>query len=179
MTVNDKYTDEELFALLRAKEQKTFEHLYEQYSAGLYSTILQITGDEEQAGIVLQETFIYAWFKISEYNSSQGKLFTWMLNIARRLSIEKVRAVRPANELEKDVKSNVDRKANMVHAESLNNTGLKKALQQLTAFHRSLIELAYFKGNSPEQIAATHAVSLATVKAEIKTALIQLRKHLK
>ena len=173
MTVNDKYTDEELFALLRAKEEKTFEHLYEQYSAGLYSTIVQITGDEEQAAIVLQETFIYTWFKISEYNSSQGKLFTWMLNIARRLSIEKARAARPANELEKD------KKANMVQAESLNNTGLKKALQQLTAFHRSLIELAYFKGNSPEQIAATQAVSLATVKAEIKTALIQLRKHLK
>jgi len=178
LTVNDKYTDEELVALLSAREEKTFEHLYEQYSASLYSTILQITDDEEQAGIVLQETFIYAWFKISEYNNSQGKLFTWMLNIARRLSIEKVRATRPANELEKGIKSNVE-KTNRAQVESLNNTGLKKALQQLTTFHRSLIELAYFKGNSPEQIAATQAVSLATVKAEIKTALIQLRKHLK
>ncbi len=59
------------------------------------------------------------------------------------------------------------------------NIGLKKILLKLKAESRVLIDLAYFKGYTHEEIAEIEEIPLGTVKTRIRSALIQLREHLK
>ncbi|MEJ0102903.1 MAG: sigma factor [Bacteroidota bacterium] len=80
------YGEAELVALLQQRNNKAFTYLYENYSGALYGIINQIIPEKESANDVLQEVFINIWKKIETYDISKGRLFTWMLNIARNAS---------------------------------------------------------------------------------------------
>ncbi|HTM93890.1 MAG TPA: sigma-70 family RNA polymerase sigma factor, partial [Flavisolibacter sp.] len=77
------YEEHELVASLRTKEEDAFSYLYEHYSGALYGVIKQIVGDAELSNDVLQETFVNVWKRIESYDETKGRLFTWLLHIAR------------------------------------------------------------------------------------------------
>ncbi len=87
-----KYTETELVALLKERQQNAFSYLYDHYSGALYNIILAIVTEKEQASDVLQEVFIKIWRMSESYDASKGRLFTWMMNIARNASIDVVRS---------------------------------------------------------------------------------------
>ena len=92
MEVVTKYNETELVLLLRQKSQSAYGYLYENYSGALRSIIFNIVNDDELANDVLQEVFIKIWRQIDSYDSTKGRLFTWMLNISRNASIDTVRS---------------------------------------------------------------------------------------
>ena len=79
-------------SLLKSRDSKAFSYLYDNYSASLYTIIAQMVNDMEVANDVLQEVFINIWRKIESYDPVKGRLFTWMLNIARNASIDTLRS---------------------------------------------------------------------------------------
>lgn len=85
-------TQEELLPLLLRKEEKAFTILYDMYSKSLFSIITNLIKDREEAEDVLQEVFVKIWKNIDTYNQSKGRLYTWMLNITRNTSIDKLRS---------------------------------------------------------------------------------------
>lgn len=175
------YTEHELVSLLKNRDTKAFGYLYDNYSAALNSVILQILNDVELSNDVLQEVFINIWKKIESYDPTKGRLFTWMLNIARNASIDTIRSRTYQNsQKNRSFPGNVDALANGPSSEiNIDNIGLKKVLEKLKEEHRILIELAYFKGYTHEEIAEIETIPLGTVKTRIRNALIQLRDHLK
>ncbi|RYF96624.1 MAG: RNA polymerase subunit sigma-70, partial [Chitinophagaceae bacterium] len=72
------YTEHQLVSLLKERDSKAFEYLYDNYSGALYNIIMQILGDVELANDVLQEVFVNIWRKVESYDSIKGRLFTWM-----------------------------------------------------------------------------------------------------
>lgn len=175
------YTEQELVSLLKDRDSKAFGYLYDNYSGALNSIILQILNDVELANDVLQEVFINIWKKIESYDSTKGRLFTWMLNIARNASIDLLRSKSYQNsQKNRSLSDNVDVWIKSPASEiDVDNIGLKKVLEKLKEEHRTLIELAYFKGYTHEEIAEIETIPLGTVKTRIRNALIQLREHLK
>ena len=85
-------TQEELLPLLLRKEEKAFTKLYDMYSKSLFGVITNLISDREEAEDVLQEVFVKIWKNIETYNQSKGRLYTWMLNIARNTTIDKLRS---------------------------------------------------------------------------------------
>jgi RNA polymerase sigma factor (sigma-70 family) len=85
-------TEEELVLALRNREKIAADALYDMYSSSLFGVISRIIIDTAVAEDVLQETFIKIWNSFSSYSAEKGRLFTWMVNIARNLSIDKVRS---------------------------------------------------------------------------------------
>ena len=85
-------TQEELLPLLLKKDDRSFTLLYDNYSKSLYGIIFNLIKDKEEAEDVLQEVFVKIWKNIDTYNTSKGRLYTWMLNIARNSSIDKLRS---------------------------------------------------------------------------------------
>lgn len=171
------YDEKELVTALRSKDDQAFGYLYDHYSGALYSIVKQIVGDAEVSSDVLQETFVNIWRKIDSYDENKGRLFTWMLNIARNAAIDKTRSksFQQNNTLvqimETDspygaVKPNID------------DFGLKKILQKLKDEQRLLIDLSYFQGFTHEQISKALHIPLGTVKTRIRSALTQLRNLL-
>ncbi|MES1222070.1 MAG: sigma-70 family RNA polymerase sigma factor [Bacteroidota bacterium] len=170
------YSEAELVALLRQRNNLAFTYLYDNYSNALYGIINQIVSDKESANDVLQEVFINIWRKIETYDISKGRLFTWMLNIARNASIDKTRSKSFQNNLKNQaLPEDVSMLGNQTVKINSDDIGLKKVLGKLKEEHRELIELSYYKGFTHEEISRGLNIPLGTVKTRIRSALILLR----
>src|SRR5689334_20326032 len=95
-----KYTEPELVMLIKERQQSAFVYLYDNYSAALYNIILSIVSDRELASDTLQEVFVKIWRMSESYDAAKGRLFTWMMNIARNASIDVVRSKSYNNSLQ-------------------------------------------------------------------------------
>lgn len=176
MEVVKKYSEPELVQLLRQRGQSAFTYLYDNYSGALNSIILNIVNDEELASDVLQEVFVKIWKQIESYDSSKGRLFTWMLNIARNASIDTIRSKsyqnsRQNRELTEDVYA-----SGGTSETKTDQIGLRKMVNNLKEEYKVLVELSYFQGYTQDEISKMLGLPLGTVKTRLRTALIQLRE---
>lgn len=175
------YTETELIQGLQARDEKLFSYLYDHYSPALYGVALKIVTDDASAGDVLQEVFIKIWKNIDRYDPSKGRLFTWMLNIARNTAIDSLRS--KAHKLDQKVQDVTS--ANLMYEPqlavhlSVDHLGLTKVIEGLPKDQRIIIDLAYFKGCTQEEIAKTLDIPLGTVKTRMRNAIMQLRILLK
>ncbi len=62
---------------------------YDRYSSALYGVIFRIVKAEDEAEDVLQEALVKIWHSFASYDATKGRLFTWVVNICRNLSIDK------------------------------------------------------------------------------------------
>ena len=161
--------------MLQQRNEKAFGYLYDNYSGALYGIVNSIVTDKEIAKDVLQNVFVNIWRKIDLYDASKGRLFTWMLNIARNAAIDELRS-KGYRDSQKNqpLGENVD-VAGAIAAPEINDVGLKKVLTKLKGELRVLVDLSYFQGFTHEEISKALNIPLGTVKTRIRTALIQLR----
>lgn len=161
-------------ALLRRKDNGAFSYLYDHYAGALHGVVKQIVTDTELANDVVQEVFINIWKKIDTYDASKGRLFTWMLNIARNASIDKTRSKSFQQGMRQQELDAAEMIAYAVRP-GLDDYGLKKVLFKLKDEQRMLIDLSYYQGFTHDQIAKALNIPLGTVKTRIRSALTQLR----
>lgn len=171
------YSERELVTLLQQQNDKAFGYLYDNYSAALLGIINSIVSEKESALDVLQEVFVNIWRKIDSYDATKGRLFTWMLNVARNAAIDKIRSKGYKDGLKNQpFPENVDTNAvRTVVAPNVQDMGLRKILSLLKQEQRMLIDLSYFQGYTHEEISQTLNIPLGTVKTRIRSALTQLR----
>jgi len=171
-----KYSEQELVALLKEQNNDAFNYLYDHYSGALFTIINQIVPDKDTASDVLQEVFVNVWRKIGTYDETKGRLFTWMLNIARNAAIDKVRSKGYRdNQRTQPIAEGENAGMTMSSNPAVNDVGLKKVLTTLNEEYRKLIDLSYFQGFTHEEIAKMLGIPLGTVKTRIRTAISQLR----
>lgn len=175
MGSKQQYEEKELVTALRSKDNQAFGYLYDHYSGALYSVVRQVVGDTEVSNDVLQETFVNIWRKIELYDESKGRLFTWMLNIARNAAIDKTRSKGFQQSGKLQSITETDGPHTPVVRIGVDDFGLKKVLSKLKDEHRQLIDLSYYQGYTHEQISKALDIPLGTVKTRIRTALTQLR----
>ena len=176
MEPKTKYSEHELVVLLNEQSNDAFNYLYDHYSGALFTIINQIVPDKDTAGDVLQEVFVNIWKKINTYDSAKGRLFTWMLNIARNAAIDKIRS-KGYRDNQRNQPIIVSESGGMEMSSNpvVNDVGLKKVLTSLNEEYRKLIDLSYFQGFTHEEIAKMLGIPLGTVKTRIRTAISQLR----
>lgn len=172
-------SEEELIRALTNREKIAIEALYDMYSSSLFGVIARIVVDIPVAEDILQETFVKIWHSFSSYNAEKGRLFTWMVNIARNLSIDKIRSKDFKNqgknhELENNV-AFIDEQRNTVYKPEL--LGIKELVQTLKPEQKSILDLVYFKGYTHVEAAEELGIPLGTIKTRLRTAIQQLRKH--
>ena len=173
MSTKLTYEENELIASLRKKDEGAFSYLYEHYSGALYGVIKQIVTDSELSNDVLQETFVNIWKRIESYDETKGRLFTWMLNIARNAAIDKTRS-KGFQQSQRQIPLDGETIQPSVRP-GIDDYGLKKLILKLKDEQRLLIDLSYFQGYTHEQIATALHIPLGTVKTRIRSALTQLR----
>ncbi|HWH62201.1 MAG TPA: sigma-70 family RNA polymerase sigma factor [Ginsengibacter sp.] len=176
-----KYSEEELVYLLKGRDQSAFSYLYDNYSAALYGVIYKMLENRELAEDVLQESFLKIWNNFSNYDSLKGRLFTWMLNITRNLTIDTIRSkgYKKQSKIQnsENAVNNISDKANT--AESFDALGIRKHLTLLKNDQKQIIDLAYFDGLTQDEISKTLNIPLGTVKTRMRAAIIELRNVLK
>jgi RNA polymerase sigma-70 factor (ECF subfamily) len=173
-------TQEKLLPLMLLKDERSFTTLYEMYSKSLFSVITNLIKDREEAEDVLQEVFVKIWKNIETYNESKGRLYTWMLNIARNTSIDKLRS-KGFNNSQKNLSAD-----NFVHllddSNKLNNKidaiGIKDFVKKLKPKCIQLIDLLFFKGYTQQEASEELEIPLGTVKTHNRNCMNDLRNFL-
>ena len=174
-------TQEELLPLLLRKEERAFTLLYDMYSKSLFSIITNLISDREEAEDVLQEVFVKIWKNIESYNQSKGRLYTWMLNIARNTTIDKLRS-KGFNNSQKNLSSD-----NFVHllddsnklTNKIDSIGLRDFVKKLKPKCIQLIDLLFFKGFTQQEASEELEIPLGTVKTQNRMCMNDLRNYLK
>lgn len=164
-----------LVDLFQQDREKAIPLIYDKYSAALYGIILRIIKEEELAQEVLQDTFVRIWNKSSYYNPQKGRLFTWMMNIARNIAINTLnsKAVKDKSRIQGldnnvyNIKSSYNTKEEVVD--------ICDILQRLDQKYKTIIELAYFEGFTQKEISEKLDIPLGTVKSSVKIAMRKLK----
>lgn len=172
-------TESELVFGLRQQNPAVLKAIYSMYSSSLYGVISRIIVNPELAEDVLQETFVKIWQSSSNYDSGKGRLFTWMMNIARNLSIDKLRSKDFKNSLKnQDIENNVSfvEEQNKVTFNP-DTLGIKQLVENLKPDFQAVLDLVYYRGFTHVEAAEKLNLPLGTVKTRIHMAIIELRRY--
>ncbi|MFB6317322.1 RNA polymerase sigma factor [Saccharicrinis sp. FJH54] len=165
---------------MQDKDKSALEYIYDHYGAALYGTILSVVHSEHLASEVLHDAFLKIWSSIEMYDPKRGKLFTWMINIARNLAIDKTRSKEIKQEKKTEtVQDNVHIIDGAASARvPVDHIGVKDIVKELKDDYRFIVELLYFKGYTQAEISKEYNIPLGTVKTRTRAALLELRRIL-
>lgn len=175
-----KNIDDKIIVELLASDAKSaIALILTKYGDALQGVIFGVVGSKTVAEEVLQDACIKVWKKAADYDAEKGRLFTWLITIARNTAIDKTRSKefrqsRKSNSLDSSVYNDIALSETM----QISDVGLHRVLQQLNPEHVQLINLLYLKGYTQREAAEELNIPLGTVKSRIKIALRELRKLL-
>ena len=178
MNTEDYQIEDKLVASLQENQRSAYEYLYDHYSKALYGVIWRIVNNDEIASDVLQCAFIKIWKNIQNYDSSKGKLYTWMLNITRNEAIDTTRS----KDFKTNEKNRKDIKFVSVNSESdlsvkPDEIDITDIVNKLAPNEKTIVDYMYFKGYTQAEISEELNIPLGTVKTRVRNAMIQLRKN--
>jgi RNA polymerase sigma-70 factor, ECF subfamily len=169
-------TDETIIELLRSRNADGVSLLYDKYSGALYGTILRVVHSKELAEEVLQDTFTKAWRNIDSYDAGKGRLYTWLINIARNTAIDATRAknFKQQNQPLDNVVNTIDAQ----QSTSLNPDTLdvQRLTEKLAPEYKILVDLIYFQGFTQAEAATHLSMPLGTVKTRLRAAMGLLKQ---
>ena len=178
--------DARLVDRLAAGETSALEALYDRYAGVVFALVLRVVADRQIAEELLQEVFLRAWQHAKSYQSSRGRVLTWLLGIARNLAIDELRRRRrrPQAPPERE-RQDTDRLLASLPAHgtapdeevwaTIRRAQVGAALDRLPSAQRAIIELAYFEGHTQSEIAARLGQPLGTVKTRMRLGMHKLR----
>jgi RNA polymerase sigma-70 factor (ECF subfamily) len=176
-------------AVVRAQsgDGDAFRLLVERHSRSVFRLAYRMTGNEQDAEDVVQETFLRAYKQLSHYES-RSTFATWLYRIASNYSLDLIRMRKRHDERrEKDPaegRSVLDTVATTEPAQDrLVFSGqvqesVTAAMNELSDLERSAFVLRHFEGMSIEEIGGTLGTSLNATKHSIFRAVQKLRKRL-
>ena len=171
--------DVELVGRVVEGDESSFLALYDRYVGRVYGLTLHILGEPHLAEEATQDTFLKVWSRARQYLSERGSFLPWLLTIARRVALDRIRleSRRPSLTDSNDPETIWQ---NLPDYDSVTEEArwrsMHFAVQSLHPDQRKVIELAYYQGMSQSDIAEVLNWPLGTVKTRIRAAMESLRK---
>jgi RNA polymerase sigma-70 factor (ECF subfamily) len=179
-------TDEQLMAMLQQRNPVALEYLYDRHAGIVKSLGMKVVHNEAEAEDLVQEIFMEIWNRAAGYDPAKGKPLGWIVTLARRRSIDRLRKCqshcRAEDRLRDEVESQpdawtTDPEEDFVMAD-IRET-LRKILKSLPEAQQQAIELAFYQGMSQREIAAHTGIPLGTIKTRLELGLKKLTVALK
>ena len=173
-------SDQALLERIAAGDAHALADLYDRFAPVALALAGRILGDRSEAEDVLQTVLTRVWQEAGRYDATRGSVATWLLSWIRNGSIDRLRR---REALERATLHSVDRAAGTAREEasvdvSEDRARLARAVADLPADQRQVIELAYFDGLSQTQIAQKLGEPLGTVKTRMRLGMNKLRQAL-
>lgn len=172
--------DEDLDRLLvrvARGDHVAFEEVYDRLAGVAYGLIHKVLRDPAQSEEVAQEVLLEVWRTATRFDPSRGSATSWVLTMAHRRAVDRVRSEAAATEREQRVPQPaiaVDEVSESVEA-SLEAERVRHCMDGLSELQRESITLAYYGGLSYPQVATQLGAALGTIKTRIRDGLGRLR----
>ncbi|MEP2239254.1 MAG: sigma-70 family RNA polymerase sigma factor [Maribacter sp.] len=172
---------DQLVDQFKKKDPSAFEKLYGMYSDNICGVINTIVKNDARSQEICQDVFIKIWNNCHSYNSSKGRFFTWVLNIARNAAIDEIRSRSYKNEkknLSADYFVNILQNRQEEETTNVDTKGVRTLVKNLKEKCVQIIELLYFRGYTQKDAAEELEIPIGTVKTRNRSCISQLRENM-
>ena len=172
-------TPADLMARVARGDSAAFAQLYDLMAPRVYGLIRRVLRNPAQSEEVTQEVMVEVWRTATRYDADRGSLTSWILTMAHRRAIDRVRSEQSSTDREQAVAAassitEYDEVAETVTT-NLEVEQVRHCLGSLTELQRESVTLAYYGGYSYREVAELLDAKLATIKARMRDGLIRLR----
>ena len=175
-------TTEELMAAVARGDQDAFAQVYDRVARAVHATAQAVLRDPDHAAEVTQEVMLEAWRTATRYDRSQGTVRTWMITLAHRRAVDRVRSVQSQRDRDQKIlDGDHDRPFDVVAEEvegTMERQRVRHCLGSLSETQRDAVVLAYYGGHTYREVAERLDAPLPTVKTRIRDGLLRLRSCL-
>jgi RNA polymerase sigma-70 factor (ECF subfamily) len=173
---------EELLERVAHGDQLAFSELYDQFAPRLLGLIRRILIDPAQSEEVAQEVFLEIWQNASRFDASKGGASTWMMTMAHRRAVDRIRASQASRDRDtrigiRDYAPSYDNVAETVEV-TIEHERVTRAMDRLTDLQREAVTLAYYGGYSHSEVSTMLKVPIGTVKTRLRDGMIRLRDEM-
>lgn len=165
-----------------AGDPDSVEELYERFGSLVYRLAYQAMPTRAEADDAVQEVFVRLWRTAERYDPKRAALVTWVMLIARRHLVDKLRRRRAR------VRAGTLEEASMLGAATANEESvsieqeerveaLMKRVRRLPELQQTVVIRAYLGGQTLRQIGEELDVPLGTIKSALSRALVRLRER--
>ncbi|MGX5696625.1 ECF RNA polymerase sigma factor SigK [Agromyces soli] len=160
-------------------DRDAFSRFYDQTAPRVFGLVRRILVDAAQAEEVTQDVFLEAWQTAARYDPARGPAAAWLLTLAHRRAVDRVRASQAARDRDlrtgiRDLAVPVDDVAEAAEI-AAEHERVAGALGQLSPAQRECLGLAYYQGLTQSEIATRLDLPLGTVKTRLRDGMIRLR----
>jgi RNA polymerase sigma-70 factor, ECF subfamily len=173
-------TDQQLIAGITAHDERALLRLYDRYAPKVLGLATRVLGEAMAAEEVTQDVFLKLWSRSGSYVAERGAVSTWLLTIAHRTALDRLRSENRRPPLADDR----DPDETWAHLPDQASQGdearwhaLRLAVEALPDTQRRPIELAFYRGLSHSEIAETLGWPIGTVKTRIRLGMARLRSE--
>lgn len=155
--------------------------LYDRWVQPVYSLVVHLLKDADEAEDVVEETFWQIWQRASSYDAARGTARTWILTIGRSRALDRLRSRQRHRE---DPSVDIGMMRDTAPDPSADAEGnerrelVSNAMEELPEDQRRALELAYFRGLSQSEIAEFLNEPLGTIKTRMRLGMQKLRDKL-
>ncbi|MFD0141909.1 MULTISPECIES: sigma-70 family RNA polymerase sigma factor [unclassified Streptomyces] len=169
----------EVMARVAHGDQQAFAAVFEAVSGPVLGLVRRVVRDPAQSEEVAQEVLVEVWRTAARYEPSRGSVMTWVLTLAHRRAVDRVRSEQAASDREARVAllehtPAYDEVVEQVELR-LEREQLRRCLRGLTELQRQSVTLAYYRGLTYREVAELLTLPLGTVKTRLRDGLIRLR----
>lgn len=175
-------TEDELLAMVARGDQEAFAALYDRLAPSVLGVVRGVVRDPAQSEEVAQEVLVEVWKQASRFDEERGSARTWILTIAHRRAVDRVRSEQAHRNRDerigrRDRQRPFDEVAERVETR-LEHRAVREALDSLTDLQREAVELAYYRGLTYREVAELLDTPLGTIKTRMRDGMIRLRDSL-
>ncbi|WP_396894229.1 sigma-70 family RNA polymerase sigma factor [Mycolicibacterium sp.] len=182
---NKTVSSTDLDALLRRvahRDADAFAQLYDATRSRVYGMVCRVLRDRGYSEETTQDVYLQVWRTAESYDPASGSALAWLLTLAHRRAVDRVRSEQAATQRDSRYGSaNVERDTDSVTDAVLSGEDRRRVtacLDGLTDIQRECIELAYYQGMTYVQVSERLSANLATVKSRMRDGLRGLRNCL-
>lgn len=166
-----------LLAHVARGDQPAFEEVYDRMAGPVLGMVRGVLRDLAQSEEVMQEVLLELWRTASRFDPGKGSALSWVMTMAHRRAVDRVRAEQKAVEREfraATAQVDFDDVTETVEA-TLDRERVRHCLRSLTDLQRESVTLAYYGSYSYSEVAGLLGVAVGTVKTRMRDGLIRLR----